>query len=179
MKYQDTIANIRANLTNLSTDSVVYRWWFKDGSTIVTELKNNSDIDCSKLITTIIDGTTYYALYVGIGVNCQQRFKWHIQQKHIPSSVKSGFLSTLRQTLSALLNIDMTLSEHVVNIFMDQNCILEWDLYGHTSKQQLELIENSIINEPSGYYPLNIQKNKNVSEVFQKNLTTMRKNHKK
>lgn len=179
MKYQDTIANIRSNLTNLSTDSVVYRWWFKDSSTIVTLLKNNPNIDCSKLITTIIDGTTYYALYVGIGVNCQQRFKWHIQQKHIPSSVISGFLSTLRQTLSALLNTDMTLSEHVVNIFMDQNCILEWDLYGHTSKQQLELIENSIINEPSGYYPLNIQKNKNVSEVFQKNLTTMRKNHKK
>ena len=179
MKYQDTIANIRANLTNLSTDSVVYRWWFKDGSTIVTELKNNSDIDCSKLITAIIDGTTYYALYVGIGVNCQQRFKWHIQQKHTPSSVKSGFLSTLRQTLSALLNTDMTLSEHVVNTFIDQNCSLEWDLYGHTSKQQLELIENSIINEPSGYYPLNIQKNKNVSAGFIKYLQKMRKHYKK
>ncbi|HRS67127.1 MAG TPA: hypothetical protein P5564_00715 [Paludibacteraceae bacterium] len=179
MKYQDTVANIRANLTNLSTDSVVYRWWFKDSSTIVTPLKNNPNIDSSKLITKAIGNTTYYALYVGIGVSCQERFKWHIQQKHTPSSVKSGILSTLRQTLSALLNKDMTVSEYDVNTFIDQNCILEWDLYSDKSKQQLEEIENSIINEPSGYYPLNIQKNKNVSVVFQKNLTTMRKNHKK
>ena len=45
MKYLDSVATIRANLTNFSTESVIYRWWFKDGATIVTELKNKSDID--------------------------------------------------------------------------------------------------------------------------------------
>ena len=46
----------------------------------------------------------YYCLYVGIAIkeSIRARLNWHVNQCHSESAVKSGTLSTLRQTLSSL-----------------------------------------------------------------------------
>ena len=67
---------------------------------------------------------------------------------------KYGTLSTLRQSLSALLGMDMIYSQDKVNALMDDNCYWEWE-YCTDSK----LREKSELNSESKCYPINIQEN--------------------
>ena len=127
----------------------------------------------------------YTALYVGIAAGKKKgilgRFKWHVDQKHTVSNVTKGYLSTLRRTLSALLNfkllkngIEVNLnSQEKLNAFIDENCVLEWNYYPRKTKKDLETLEDEIIN--SGYYPLNIQSNKQITKDLRKKLSDMRK----
>ena len=170
----DSVINIRTSLKTLPQDPVVYKWWFKEIPNLVL---NHPKIETNRIEQREWGNTNYYALYVGIGVNCKQRFKWHIGQKHTSSAVNHGLLSTLRQTFSALLGVDMTQSESVVNSFMDDNCLIEWTLYPGYTKKDIESIETQTIQ--AGYYPLNIDKNKNVDKIWKKYLKSLRKNHKK
>lgn len=171
---RDLVINIRNNINNLSVEPVIYKWWFKE---LPNALSCHPSIDFDKIAQKQFNGVNYYALYVGIGVNCRQRFKWHIGQKHTTSAVHHGFLSTLRQTFSALLGFDMTQSESVVNSFIDDNCLIEWTLYPGYTKKDIESIETQTIQ--AGYYPLNIDKNKNVDKIWKKYLKSLRKKHKK
>ena len=50
------------------------------------------------------------------------RAKWHVTQKDSISAIKRGFISTLRQTISALLDEDMSKSTDSINQLMDNNC---------------------------------------------------------
>ena len=97
-----------------------YIWWFKEKS-IKKLLSPLSNIDYNKLTS---DGNGYVALYFGISSkpssSLYKRARWHIFDKHTPSKVSSGTLSTLRQTLSALFGLDMTKSQDAVNKFMDE-----------------------------------------------------------
>ena len=101
-----------------------------------------------------IDGEEYWALYFGISNDMLGRAKWHILQKHSKSAVKYGTLSTLRQSLSALLDIDMSFSEEDVNMFMDNNCYWEWE-YTDNAKEE----EKNELHSDDKCYPLNIQEN--------------------
>ena len=104
-----------------------------------------------------------------------------VEQKHTVSNVTKGYLSTLRRTLSALLNFKLLknsaevnlYSQEKLNTFIDENCVLEWNYYPRKSKKELEVIEDGIIN--SGFYPLNIQSNKQTSKELHKKLGDMRK----
>ena len=48
----------------------------------------------------------------------RSRLDWHVNQINTPYAVKSGFLSTLRQSLAAVLGTEMTDTDGV-NAFMD------------------------------------------------------------
>jgi hypothetical protein len=87
------------------------------------------------------------------------RAKWHILQKHSVSAVKYGTLSTLRQSLSALLDIDMSFSEEDINMFMDNNCYWEWE---YTDNSKIE--ETNALRSNDKCYPLNIQENLTVGK---------------
>ena len=152
----------------------MYRWWFKEDEAkkILNKISFN---DISKLQSKEIDQVLYVALYFGISKNMRERASWHICQKHTKSAVKHGTLSTLRQTLSALLNIDMSLSENSINKFINDNCYLEWDYV--TNPKYIEKEELSTKNKYS--YPLNIQVNKTVEKTVITNLKRLRKLHKK
>ena len=102
------------------------------------------------------------------------RAKWHILQKHSVSAVKHGTLSTLRQSLSALLDIDMSFSEEDINMFMDNNCYWEWE---YTDNSKIE--ETNALRSNDKCYPLNIQDNLTVGKDIIKNLKRIRKEHKK
>ena len=77
--------------------------------------------DLAKVLKVPIDDCKYvkdqgYLVYVGIAKSMRQRLVWHVTQKHLPSSVKSGFLSTLRQTLSGLARVSMDKTDAVDHI---------------------------------------------------------------
>ena len=153
----------------------VYRWWFK-AKAAQTLLENLPLIqeELAKIQTRDIDGEEYWCLYFGISKDMLGRAKWHITQKHSQSAVKHGTLSTLRNTLGALLGEDMSKSRDKVNEFMDDNCYWEWD-YSKTPKA----VENAELSSVDKCYPLNIQENKTVSNIVRKEITALRKLHKK
>ena len=153
--------------------SGVYRWWFKEeaAKVLVSKIPNATITNCQ---VRFIGEERYVALYFGISKDLRRRIKWHICQKHTPPAVKSGFLSTLRQTISAMLNVDMTQSQNSVNTLMDECCHLEW---GYT--EDAEEIETKELSQNKYIYPLNNAKNKTVSKEHLKYLTKFRKEHKK
>lgn len=83
----------------------VYKWWAKRD--ILEKLlgKLNLKIDDVLQYLEVVDG--YFCIYIGIAKSMQMRLNWHILDKHTKSSVKSGYLSTLRQTLSSIFGADM------------------------------------------------------------------------
>lgn len=108
----ESVKDIRVNINRMKNTPVVYRWWFPS----IPECVGKEEcLEMDKIEQRVIKRKIYYALYCGIGINCQQRFKWHIMQHHSASNIKYGTLSTLRQTLSAVCDIDMSKSELVVN----------------------------------------------------------------
>ena len=153
----------------------VYRWWFKEeaAQTLLAKLPLIPD-ELSKIQRREIDGEEYLALYFGISKDMLGRAKWHIVQKHTASAVKYGTVSTLRNTLGALLGKDMSDSEKLVNDLMDENCYWEWE-YDKEYKAQ----ETNELSSTDKCYPLNIQENKTVSKEVLKTLSRLRSQYKK
>jgi len=108
----------------------------------------------------IINGKNYYALYVGIAAKegLKQRLKWHLgSTKHTLSSVKSGFLSTLRATIASLLSqkpTSLQTEEKAVDDILDR-CYWEW--YQNNNP---EIEEKRELSREDFIYPLNIADNK-------------------
>lgn len=151
----------------------VYRWWFpRDLAEKL--LKPLADVDTKQISKEIVDGGEYWCLYLGIAKDLRQRIRWHACQKHSPSAVKHGFLSTLRQSISALLGLDQTMSAADVSDVLEK-CY--WDWCPTATKGDAEDIEK--VQLISGYFPINIQGNKNVDPAVIKRLKELRKKHKK
>lgn len=191
MKFENrkSVSDIRSSKNDIEKTVGIYCWWFRDDSFEVLLKRISKDIDWKHLTDEslqhkMFNNVKYTALYVGIAAGKDGilgRFKWHIEQNHSISNITKGYLSTLRRTLSALLNfkllkssIEVNLSsQEKLNAFIDENCVLEWNYFPKKSKKDLEKIEDEIIN--SGYFPLNIQGNQQVSKNFRKKLGDMRK----
>ena len=150
----------------------IYRWWFsKEGAyQLLSPISNLIEWDDIK--ETEIAGEEYLALYFGMTKDINDRFKWHISQKHSNSAIKAGTISTLRRTLSALLNCPLSKSQETINDFIDNNCYLEWKYCDSEkdadSKEKKELDTN--------YYPLNIRDNYKISPALKTSLELLRKN---
>ena len=117
------VSKIRSSKEEIGKDVGIYCWWFKDDCVEVLLKSLSKDLDWSRLASQsfqhkIIDNIKYTALYVGIAAGKDGilgRFKWHIEQKHTVSNVTKGYLSTLRRTLSALLNFKLLKNNTEVN----------------------------------------------------------------
>lgn len=153
----------------------VYCWWFKRevAQTILAKLPLTQE-ELAKIQARKIEDESYLALYFGISKDMLARAKWHTLQKHSPSAVKHGTLSTLRQTISALLGEDMSQSEGTVNEFINRNCYLVWEY-----DESYKLRETDELSSTTKCYPLNIQENKTVTKEVRKELLKLRKQHKK
>lgn len=153
-----------------------YRWWCKkEAATLILGLLGIKETE-SQLLRKEIDGREYVAIYFGISKDLNGRIKWHICQNHTAGSIRSGFLSTLRQSLSALLDSDMSKSQQLVNNFIDDNSYLEYEnTLTHKDAENIEKAELS----HEYYYPLNIAGAKSTPKYIKDNLTTLRKTHKK
>ena len=157
---------------NVMPNPGYYIWWF-DEQGMKQILKPLKGVNYDSIASQKIGGKDYYALYFGISKDLKGRFRWHIAQKHSMSAVKSGFLSTLRKTLSGLLGIAMIDSESAVNTFIDKHCWLEYDYcqtYAVAVQKEKEALKK-------GYFPLNIQNNKGVEKAVVAELLKVRKHY--
>ena len=98
-----------------------------------------------------------------------ERLKWHYNDKHSPSSIKSGFVSTLRQTLSALLVGEMVTAKRVVDKFLREEMEVEYKVCSDYKERELELIKSNNL-------PLNLKNNSH--HPFYKTLKFARKQSK-
>lgn len=177
---RESVRNLRnCNCSIVDKQPGCYKWWFREEC--VRGLLNPLDphIDYNRLIH---DGNGFVALYIGIvhnpGRTLYQRAKWHIIPIPHHANRRVGLcptVSTLRISLSALLGLDVTLSEQIVNDFIDKYCEWEWTPTATGANAKLwecqELTKN--------YYPLNIQENYVVDEATKARLKELRKLHKK
>lgn len=139
---------------------ILYRWWFPEGSEPVRILRAYEAEDLlSGTLTTTIGKNKYFALYLGKGINGRRRFKNHISPRKRTS--------TLRRTLSGLLNTD---DESIISDVLQQ-CYYEWCELSCT-KDELSEQEEKAIKE--GYYPLNLSENDKISKEWKQFLRTRR-----
>ncbi|MCK3655246.1 hypothetical protein A4G19_05595 [Pasteurellaceae bacterium Macca] len=158
---------------NIPQQYGVYRWWFPIDSAKVL-IAPLVGVDESKIQKEFIGDKEYWCLYFGISKDLRARSKWHIAQSHTESAIKHGFLSTLRQTLSALLQKPMSDSQECVNHILDK---AYWDWCVTESEGTTKAIEKKYLSE--GYYPLNITNNKGVSREIIHQLKKFRKEYRK
>lgn len=166
---------IRSNWNLVPNNPIVYVWWFDQ----IPQILSTHIPGVRNLVQkTTVCGKTYYALYVGIAKHGRDRMKWHIYPSvaHTINNVNNGRISTLRQTISALLNINQTASQQAVNDYMDQHCLVEWIIM--PSKKEAELYETQQLCQNT--FPLNISKNKsNQLHAWIQCLTQLRKLYRK
>lgn len=134
------------------------------------------------LTTKKIKGRKYYYIYVGVAIreSIQSRLDWHVNQHHTKTSVESGFLSTLRQTISSLVAGDQY-NEEATNDLIDMLVIeyyrIDLPIKSDEAKEKIEAIEKSEL--ANNVIPLNLRDNKNmVVKGFLKELSAARKESK-
>lgn len=150
----------------------VYRWWFSEEEAHAL-LARAEGADPARPARRNIGGRDYLALYFGIAEKetVAERLKWHLAQKHSAGSIRNGFISTLRHTLSALLGMPLSESEQAVNSLMDRACMVEW--MEVTPVEDIRKLEEAEIN--GGYYPLNIRDNGAAGKTLLRSLKEKRK----
>lgn len=145
----------------ISIQAGFYRWFMP--SELVQELRIPIN-DCKYI------EDQGYLVYVGIAKNMRQRMVWHVTQKHLPSSVKSGFLSTLRQTLCGLAKVSMDDTDTVDRIINQMFVEFEYcNSKEEAHNKELDSLKNYVL-------PLNIMGNQHP---FTKELKRLRKESKK
>lgn len=159
--------------TSIPKEPGIYRWWFPK-ETAQQLLSSIHGIETNRICKEVIQGEEYWCLYFGIAKDLRQRIRWHACQQHTASAVKHGILSTLRQSISALLQLDQTMSTDKVSELLER-CY--WDWLSTASKEDAKIIEKR--ESSKGYFPINIQENKSVAPTVLAQLKSLRKEHKK
>jgi hypothetical protein len=150
---------------DLPKEGGIYFWWVNsEAAAVIDGLSPNTQIGmCQKRN---VNGEEYSLVYVGLAKNLSSRVKdWHINQKHSDSAVRSGFISTLRHTIAAILGQNLYAQE-AVNDFQNK-----YMLVGFIETEDYKAEELKFIGSCS--LPLNIRDNK--THPFYKELKALRK----
>ncbi len=165
-----------------SKQAGVYRWWFPEerAKSLLSALNG---VDYESIKKEEINGKQYWCLYIGSSSDLEQRFYWHTTQAHSATAIKNSALSTLRQSICALLKInqsDATAKQKVDDIL--DECYCEWCAISSIEEAK-EIEKKELKNE---YYPLNIKdnegvknKHKNVKPSIPTQLTKLRREYRK
>jgi hypothetical protein len=115
----------------------IYFWFMRqDGYKAMSNFVTINPIEPK--YTKDIEGLKYDLVYLGTAgtgkkgkSNLNERFEWHVNQKHTDSNICHGTLSTLRAGLSALLSNDLILqsTENEVNTFIKDYMKVFWIEY--------------------------------------------------
>ncbi|WP_442481455.1 GIY-YIG nuclease family protein [Aeoliella sp. SH292] len=148
------LGKLRRNCwADIPVEAGIYWWYFP--KRCITQFQMTDYCDTKNLhLRTSASGKV--CLYVGIATSLRQRVAWHAAQPLRQSALRSGFLSTFRNTLLALNSIDYATGEDRINKFVD-TLEIEWiETVDLDTAKQLEVSE--LIGD--WHYPLNIQGNK-------------------
>jgi len=154
------VKELRNNGIRITNKPVVYYWWFKKHCVprLLKILENHYDRD--KIKDKTINENVFSLLYVGCALDGHERLvKYHILDRSDfhKTGVQNKRLSSLRQTLCGLLKYPMSSGKKNVNIFMDDNCYVEWEIV-----TAMELNNNEKKFIVSNYLPLNYQNTKGI-----------------
>lgn len=164
-----------------------YKWWAPKEA---LELLLNSSYITKKYLTDLlkhltvknINGKNYYYIYVGVAIkeSIRNRINWHVNQQHTKSSVESGFLSTLRQTISSLVagnQYDEIATNNLIDMLMVEYYPVDLPIKSIEAKEKIEDIEKNELT--NNVLPLNLRDNKNsIIKEYLKELSNARKNSK-
>lgn len=164
-----------------------YRWWApKEALKMLLDSKYLSHRYLSELLPylteKVINGQQYYYIYTGIAVkeSINRRIDWHINQRHTQSSVSSGFLSTLRQSIASLVSgnqYDEIATNNLINMLVVEYHPVNLPLNSEEAKVRIENIEETELT--INVIPLNIMNNKkDVLKNFICELRNIRKKSK-
>ena len=147
---------------------ILYRWWFHKDSVVVSTLTNLNDghsefADLLKGVETReFEGEIYYALYFGKSNNGYRRFCQH--------STGNVHTSTLRRTIHSLLT-DEEYNKPIHEKQIDEilkDCYFEWAVIDKEEESLVECIEAICIVH--GTYPLNIDGNPAINEIWREHM---------
>ncbi len=173
----------KTQLYSVTYNPGCYKWWAP--KEVVKELLDSTYLE-GKYFSSLIDnlekktfnGVEYYYIYVGIAVkeSIRQRLNWHINQKHTPSCVRYGTLSTLRQSIASLV-CGCQLNQNATNEIIDK-LIVEYEEceFPIKSTEAKAIIESCERDEMEHHVlPLNIRDNKRIEVAdFKKELSSAR-----
>lgn len=146
-----------------------YKWWAPEkalklllDSPYIS--KNYFSDLLPNLATKNINGINYYYVYVGVAIkeSIRDRLNWHVNQHHTKSSVESGFLSTLRQTISSLVagnQYDEDATNKLIDTLIIEYYPVNMLIKSIEAKEKIESIEKEEL--ANNMLPLNLRDNKN------------------
>lgn len=173
----------KINLISVPGDKPGYYKWFcqKEDLIIILNALGERFDDLEKYFE---KRDNLYCIYVGVAINesIRSRLDWHINQSNNYVAVRTGFLSTLRQSIASVISGDMsdTIS---TNNFIDKLYVeyhyFDYVIKSDEAKEYIGDIERKLLSSDK-LYILNIKDNKNflAKEILPK-LKNMRKNAKK
>lgn len=166
-----SIREIRAGNVEITQGPIVYFIWVK------TEILDSlfATVRCHICIDKVKIKEGYSLVYIGKALNGSDRLlKYHILDfwNFHKKGVLNGRLSSLRQTICALMGWQMSDSKEQLEEFMDQYFAVEW--LG-VAPEGLRSVEVEKIKQ--NYLPLNYHHTGlYLSKAYRKVLTTLKKN---
>lgn len=155
-----------------------YKWWADrdELDVILSALEISYEYVIPYLET---NDNRQYAVYVGIAAkeSVRKRLDWHVNDKHTPNRVRTGTLSTLRQSIAGITAHNQ-FDKVATDSFIDQLDIeyhtIDEEIRSQEAVQKLHVIERKMLTD--NLYLLNIQDNKHpLSNEIKKRLKRLRK----
>ena len=138
-----------------------YKWWAQKDNLQTVLDRLEMDFDAVKHCLEVKEG--YFCVYVGVAIkeSVRARLDWHVNQIHNPTNVKCGTLSTLRQTISAIVGQNM-MDTVATNDFIDKLLIeyylVDLPIKSQEAKETIGKWEKDLLNGNT-LYLLNIADN--------------------
>jgi len=158
-----------------------YRWWAPISA--LEKLLNSPYVTkeymkelCPSMQRRMFGHNEFFCVYVGVAIkeSIRGRLNWHVNQHHTESAVQSGFLSTLRKTISSLVagnQYDENATNYLIDSLVVEYCTIGSPIKSEMAKKEIKQIEQ---DEMTKYvFPLNIKGNRHA--VLQSYLSDLKK----
>lgn len=167
-------------LKKISSKPGYYKWWAS--RTELEFILTSLDVSFSEIEKALEVKDRLYCVYVGIAKkSMRERLNWHINDPHTSSRVKSGTLSTLRQTIASIIShnqYDKAATDSFIDKLFVEYFSLDSQIKSDTVKKELHTIETNLMAEYLRI--LNIQDNHHpLSRLTKKKIRHLRKESKK
>lgn len=167
-------------LKMISSKPGYYKWWAS--RTELELILTSLEVSFSEIEKALEVKDGLYCVYVGIAKKSMRgRLNWHINDPHTSSQVKSGTLSTLRQTIASIKShnqYDKAATDSFIDKMFVEYFYIDSQIKSNAVKTELHTIEINLMSEYLRI--LNIQDNHHpLSRLTKNKLKQLRKESKK